>query len=101
MPTCEKIGPDFFENAPVRFIWERGKHMAFYFTETSRSVWSAFAEDYQVTDLGGGRCKLLWRLGYAPRGFFRLIHPLVRGLMKKHMKKIFDTIGPYVDAQKG
>ncbi len=82
------------------FLWESGKRMAFYFTELSRPVWTSFAEDYQVTDLGGGRCSWNWTVAYTPRGFLKLIHPLIGGFLKKNMTQIADGLGPYVDEQK-
>jgi hypothetical protein len=83
------------------FIWDSGKRMAFYFTELSRPMWSSFAEDYRVTDLGNGRCVWNWTVAYTPRGFLKLIHPLIGGFLKKNMTGIADGIGPYIDAQKG
>lgn len=40
--------------------YEHGVRMAFRFNESSKEGIQAFAEDYQVTDLGGGRCRVEW-----------------------------------------
>ena len=40
--------------------YEHGRRMAFRFNEVSKGAISAFAEDYQVTDLGNGRSRIDW-----------------------------------------
>jgi len=40
--------------------YEHGRRMAFRFNEASKDNLKAFAEDYQVTDLGGGRSRVEW-----------------------------------------
>lgn len=52
----------------VFIAWERGKRMAFRFTETSMPNTAAFAEDYQVTDLGTGRTRVRWIMAMEPTG---------------------------------
>jgi uncharacterized protein YndB with AHSA1/START domain len=52
----------------VFIAWERGRRMAFRFTETSMPNTAAFAEDYQVTDLGGGRTRVRWVMAMEPTG---------------------------------
>lgn len=42
--------------------YEHGVRMAFRFNEASKKNIRAFAEDYQVTDLGGGRCVVEWTM---------------------------------------
>lgn len=42
--------------------YEDGVRMAFRFNEASKDGIEAFAEDYQVTDLGGGRCRVEWTM---------------------------------------
>lgn len=42
--------------------YEHGKRMAFRFNESSKEGIEGFAEDYQVTDLGDGRCRVEWRM---------------------------------------
>ena len=42
--------------------WERGRHMQFVFQTFSRPGLDGFGEDYRVTDLGNGRCRLRWTM---------------------------------------
>ena len=42
--------------------YEHGVRMAFRFNEASKKGVRAFAEDYQVTDLGDGRCAVEWTM---------------------------------------
>ncbi len=42
--------------------YEHGVRMAFRFNQVSRTGVRAFAEDYRVTDLGGGRCVVAWTM---------------------------------------
>lgn len=42
--------------------YEYGVRMAFRFNEVSKKGIEAFAEDYQVTNLGGGRCRVEWAM---------------------------------------
>ncbi len=62
--------------------WEAGREMSFYFTGTSEEVWRAFGEHYRVEDLGGGRCRLTWRVAFTPAGTFGRIYPLVGWMMR-------------------
>ena len=68
--------------------YEHGSRMAFRFNEASKKGISAFAEDYQVTDLGNGRCRVEWTMamdtGRTPGLMDKLTNPvLAAGL--KHM----------------
>ncbi len=42
--------------------YEHGVRMAFRFNETSKKAVRAFAEDYRVTELGDGRCRVEWTM---------------------------------------
>ncbi|MEZ5372885.1 MAG: SRPBCC family protein [Microthrixaceae bacterium] len=42
--------------------YEHGERMAFRFNEASKDGIKAFAEDYRVTDLGGGRSRVDWTM---------------------------------------
>lgn len=46
--------------------WERGRHMQFVFTSFPWPGLDGFGEDYRVTDLGDGRCRLHWTMALAP-----------------------------------
>jgi hypothetical protein len=77
--------------------WEPGKHMSFYFLGATQAVWWAFGEDYQITDLGNGRCLWRWTVAYDPRGVLRAIHPIARpGMALILGKNIADGLVRYV-----
>lgn len=51
-----------------KFIaWDRGRRMAFCYTQTSENSMESAGEDFQITDLGDGRSKLKWTLAKTPR----------------------------------
>ncbi len=47
--------------------YEHGKRMAFRFNQVSKGSITAFAEDYQVTDLGDGTCRIDWVMAMGDR----------------------------------
>jgi ribosome-associated toxin RatA of RatAB toxin-antitoxin module len=77
--------------------WNHAERMAFCLTGASQRVWWAFGEDWQVSDLGDGRCHVRWLVGYEPRFVFRAIHFLVRPLMSLALSKMLDNLSSYVD----
>lgn len=62
--------------------YDEGTRMAFRFNEVAPKAVRAFAEDYQVTDLGGGRCRVVWTMamdtGRRAGVGARLVDPVVR-----------------------
>ena len=46
--------------------YERGHRMQFVFTSLPTGGVDGFGEDYRVTDLGGGRCRLWWMMALLP-----------------------------------
>lgn len=48
--------------------WDPPRRMAFRFNSTNKPVADAFAEDYRVTDLGGGYSEIHWRMAMTPSG---------------------------------
>jgi uncharacterized protein YndB with AHSA1/START domain len=68
--------------------WERGKRMAFTFVGCNKDVTDKFLEDYRVTDLGDGRCKVEWYMAMEIRGFSRHLMWMTRPIMRlanRHM----------------
>ena len=61
--------------------WERGKHMAFTFLRCSKPDPERFLEDYRVTDLGNGTCRVVWHMAMENRGEPRWFEPLTRPVM--------------------
>lgn len=80
--------------------WERGKHMAFCFTGTTQEVWTSFGENYLVKDLGDGKCHLTWMVAYTPCSVFKMIHPLVKPVMKFWLGMLANNLGKYVKRKK-
>ncbi len=80
--------------------WERGKHMAFCFTGTTQEVWTSFGENYLVKDLGDGKCHLTWTVAYTPCSVFKMIHPLVKPMMKFWLGMLANNLGKYVKRKK-
>jgi carbon monoxide dehydrogenase subunit G len=60
--TGGMVGDEIF------IAWERGRRMAFRFTAASMPGVGAFAEDYQVTELGDRRCRVRWVMALEPTG---------------------------------
>lgn len=73
--------------------YEHGVRMAFRFNEASKDSIKAFAEDYQVSDLGEGRCQVEWTMAMAtgrdPSGFMAKLSNRVMGFMVRRMLRKF------------
>lgn len=69
--------------------YEHGVRMAFRFDEASKKGIEAFAEDYRVTDLGGGRCRVDWTMAMKNArqgpGFVSTLTDPVMGFMVRRM----------------
>lgn len=78
--------------------WERGKRMAFTFVGCSKNATDKFIEDYRVTDLGDGRCKVQWYLAMEPRGLSRHMMFLTRPIMRMANRSMFAKFRKYVEA---
>lgn len=73
--------------------YEHGERMAFRFNSASKDTIKAFAEDYRVTDLGGGRSRVDWIMamdsgggdGSSLRG--KIMNPLMGFMVKRMLKK--------------
>jgi carbon monoxide dehydrogenase subunit G len=81
------------------FLWERGKRMAFHFTEGSSSGVAAFAEDYQVTDLGDGRTHLRWVMALEPKGVSTLVFALFGWMLGLGMRFMLGRLKTYAESR--
>jgi len=76
--------------------YDHGKRMAFRFDQVSKEGVEAFAEDYQVTDLGGGRCRVDWTMamksGGEKTGLKTKFGDTVMSFMVKRMLKKFGKL---------
>lgn len=78
--------------------WERGVRMAFSFVGCSKDATEKFLEDYRVTDLGDGTCRVQWYMAMEPKGFSRHIMFLIRPLMLLANRAMFRKFRKFVDA---
>ncbi len=77
--------------------WVPGKRMAFCFSAMSQNMMESFAEDYQVSDLGDGRCKLRWFTAMQPKGIGKLTLLLFNPLMPWFGRKWLGNFRQYVE----
>jgi len=83
----------------VFLAWEEGERMSFIFTGSSIDMsggLDALIEDYRVTDLGGGRCRLEWTLAYNSAGFMRHFQFLARPFVGFFLRRILAGLRKYV-----
>lgn len=78
--------------------WERGKRMAFTFIGCSKETTRSFLEDYRVTDLGNGSCRVEWYMAMEVNGFARHLMPVTRPLMRLANKAMFRKFRKYTEA---
>jgi uncharacterized protein YndB with AHSA1/START domain len=78
--------------------WDRGKRMAFCFTGCSVGTVNAFAEDYHVTRLDDGRCRVRWIMAMESAGVSRLMMPLTAPLMRVGLRWMLRRFKAYVEA---
>jgi len=76
--------------------WDSGKRMAFRFNRSSTKNMEAFGEDYIVTDLGNGRCRLRWTVGMDVKGVNRIFLPLFKPLLASQLKGFLKKLQAYV-----
>lgn len=78
-------------------VWERGKRMAFTFLGCSKDVTEKFLEDYRVTDLGDGTCRVEWYMAMEPKGFSRNMMWMTRPLMRFANRRMFRKFKDYAE----
>lgn len=72
--------------------YEHGERMAFRFNEVSKEGVKAFAEDYQVTDLGNGRVRVDWIMAMSTGRSgsslsAKLTNPIMGFMVQRMLKK--------------
>lgn len=76
--------------------YDHGTRMAFRFNEVSKEGLKAFAEDYRVTDLGDGTCRVDWTMamksGGEKSGLKAKFGDTVMSFMVKRMLKKFGKL---------
>jgi hypothetical protein len=83
----------------VFIAWDRGRRMAFRFSETSMPNTAAFAEDYQVTDLGGGRTRVRWTMAMEPTGPSAVMLRVLGFAMRWGLQHMLNRFRAYVEAR--
>lgn len=78
--------------------WQRGKRMAFTFVGCNKNATDKFIEDYRVTDLGNGSCKVEWYMAMETRGFSRHLMFLTRPLLAFANRRMFKKFKQYTEA---
>ena len=78
--------------------WERGKRMAFTFAGCNRNVTRSFLEDYRVTDLGNGSCRVEWYMAMEANGFSRHAMFLTRPAMQLANRLMLRKFRKYTEA---
>jgi carbon monoxide dehydrogenase subunit G len=81
--------------------WERGRHMAFRFTETNIPMTTAFGEDYRVTDLGDGSCRVHWTMAMEPTGPNAIVLRLFGWVLRRVLQHMLNRFRDYVAARYG
>ena len=76
--------------------WKRGERMAFKFTQCNKSMITAFGEDYVVTDLGNGRCRLQWTMAMQPRGASKVFMSGFKPVMGWFVQRLANNLAKYV-----
>ncbi|MEP4146572.1 MAG: SRPBCC family protein [Halioglobus sp.] len=77
--------------------WERGKRMAFTFVGCNKEATEKFLEDYRVTDLGDGSCRVEWYMAMETRGASRHMMWLTRPLMRMANRSMFKKFRKFTE----
>ena len=77
--------------------WQRGKRMAFTFVGCSKYATDKFIEDYRVSDLGDGRCKVEWYMAIEARGLSQYLMFLTRPLMRFSNRRMLKKFKQYTE----
>lgn len=76
--------------------YERGRRMAFCFTQFDQPTLSAFAEDWIVLPNADGGSHVIWRVGMEPTGIGRYTTALSRPFMRPGLQVMLMRLRRYV-----
>ena len=79
--------------------FEHGKRMAFRFNQVSKPGVKAFAEDYVVTDLGNGRCRVAWTMAMDTGKGDGIASKITVPLMSFGVKRMLKKFGKLVESK--
>ena len=71
--------------------------MAFSFVGCNKDATEKFLEDYRVTDLGDGRCRVEWYMAMETRGFSRNLMWVTRPIMRMANRRMFKKFKVYTE----
>ncbi|MGB3351867.1 MAG: SRPBCC family protein [Mycobacterium sp.] len=80
--------------------YEHGVRMAFRFDEASTKGIEAFAEDYRVTDLGAGRCRVDWTMAMKNARQPRFVSAATDPIMGFMVRRMLGKFGRLVESTK-
>lgn len=80
--------------------YEHGVRMAFRFNEASKKGIEAFAEDYHVTDLGAGRCRVDWTMAMRNARQPRFVSALTDPIMGFMVRRMLGKFARLVESRK-
>lgn len=77
--------------------WDEPRHMAFRFNQFTQKFLNAFGEDYRVTDLGDGHCRLVWTVAIDPKGPTTLLSLFLKPLLTRNLRTITKDLKKYME----
>lgn len=77
--------------------WEAPHHMAFRFNQFTQKFVKAFGEDYQVTDLGDGRCRLVWTVAIEPGRALAILGPMLKPALAINLRRIMKDLRRFLE----
>ena len=77
--------------------WDEPRHMAFRFNQFSQKFVKAFGEDYKVSELGNGRCRLVWTVAIEQGGVAGLMAPMVKLFFARNLQSISRELARYME----
>lgn len=82
----------------VFIAWDYPKRMAFCFTACSKDMVESFAEDYEVTELGNGKTRVVWTMAMTVKGAGNFTMPIFAPFMRMANQWMFNRFKKYVES---
>jgi hypothetical protein len=101
MHTCRPVDLEFLDTAPHRYAAEeivRATPARIFVTASNLGALTAFAEDYQVTDLGNDRCRVRWVMAIETKGPGAIGLRLFGGALGLGVRFMLKRFRAYVEA---
>lgn len=73
-------------------LWEQNKRYLFRIERSPIKVLDVLIEDWEVNYISEEESILTWTLYYEFRGWLKYLTPLLKGVVRKQSKKVFDAI---------